>query len=93
VKTWEGGNEREPAREVGVGVRGDEVMAFQRSPAKQVSQGTGKSDNESAECKAGIQVVDEGGWSGGVVGGSEVHVGVDFAGLRGSEVGGGEGRG
>jgi hypothetical protein len=91
--TWEGGDEGEPAGEVGVGVRRREVVALEGSPAKQVSQGAEVSDDECAECKAGIQVVKKGGDGGSVVRRGQVQVGVDLARLRGREVWACKGRG
>jgi hypothetical protein len=69
-----------------VRVRRREVVAFECSPAKQVSQGAEVPDDECAECKAGIQVVKQGGDGGSVVRRGQVYVGVDFARLRRREV-------
>ena len=64
---------------MGGGSRGGEVAALEGSPAKKVSQGAGVPDKESAECKAGIQMVKKGSDGCAIVGRGQVHVGVHFA--------------
>ncbi len=77
--TWERIDECEPAGDVGMRSGRGEVAAFEGSPAKKVGQGAGVSDEKSAECKAGIQMVKKGSDGCAIVGRGQVHVGVNFA--------------